>query len=93
MNTKLNSFGCPLVYVGGEEFTRKGKTRKKRKEGRVTEQGMVKVITPLSKIPSQEQREEYNVSYIEDLTKIHRFRAQVRRVNGPEKGQSYWVER
>ena len=45
MNTKLNSFGCPLVYVGGEESTRKGKTRKKHKEGRVTEQGMVKVIS------------------------------------------------
>ena len=37
--------------------------------------------------------EECNVSYIEDLTKIHRFRAQVRRVNGPEKGQSHWLER
>ena len=45
MNTKLNSFGCLLVYVGGEESTRKGKTRKKRKEGRVTEQGMVKIIS------------------------------------------------
>ena len=45
MNTKLSSFGCPLVYVGGEESTRKGKTRKKHKEGRVTEQGMVKVIS------------------------------------------------
>ena len=37
--------------------------------------------------------EECNVSYIEDLTKIHRFRAQVRRVNDPEKRQSHWVER
>ena len=37
--------------------------------------------------------EECNVSYIEDLTKIHRFRAQVRRVNDPEKRQSYWLER
>ena len=44
MNTKLNSFSCPVVYIGGEESTRKGKTRK-RKEGRVTEQGMVKVIS------------------------------------------------
>ena len=33
--------------------------------------------------------EECNVSYIEDLTKIHRFRAQVRRENDPEKGQSH----
>ena len=33
------------------------------------------------------------MSYIEDLTKIHRFRAQVRRVNDPEKRQSHWVER
>ena len=45
MKTKLNSFGCPLVYVGDEESTRKGKTRKKHKEGQVTEQGMVKVIS------------------------------------------------
>ena len=45
MNTKLNSLGYPLLYVGGEESTRKGKTRKKRKEGRVTEEGMVKVIS------------------------------------------------
>ena len=45
MNTKLNSFSCPVVYIGGEESTRKGKTRIKRKEGRVTEQGMVKVIS------------------------------------------------
>ena len=45
MNTKLNSFCFPVVYVGGEESTKKGKTRKKRKEGRVTEQGMVKVIS------------------------------------------------
>ena len=37
--------------------------------------------------------EECNVSYIGDLIKIHRFRAQVRRVNGPEKGQSHWFER
>ena len=33
------------MHVGGEESTRKGKTRKKYKEGRVTEQGMVKVIS------------------------------------------------
>ena len=33
------------MHVGGEESTRKGKTRKKHKEGRVTEQGMVKVIS------------------------------------------------
>ena len=45
MKTKLNFFGCPLVYVGDEESTRKGKTRKKHKEGQVTEQGMVKVIS------------------------------------------------
>ena len=45
MNTKLNSFDFPLVCIGGEESKRKGKTRKKRKEGRVTEQGMVKVIS------------------------------------------------
>ena len=45
MNPKLNSLGYPLLYVGGEESTRKGKTRKKHKEGRVTEQGMVKVIS------------------------------------------------
>ena len=45
MNTKLNSLGYPLLYVGGEESKRKGKTRKKHKEGRVTEQGMVKVIS------------------------------------------------
>ena len=50
-------------------------------------------IAPLSKISSQEQREECNVSYIEDLTKIHRFRAQGQRVNDPEKRQSHWVER
>ena len=37
--------------------------------------------------------EECDVSYIGDLTKIHRFRAQVRRVNDPDKGQSHWVER
>ena len=37
--------------------------------------------------------EACNVSYIEDLTKIHRFRAQGRRVNDPEKRQSHWVER
>ena len=43
MNTKFNSYSCPLVYVGGEESTWKGKTRKKRKEGRVTK-CMVKVI-------------------------------------------------
>ena len=45
MNTKLNSLGYALLYVGGEESTRKGKTRKKRKEGRVTEQGMVKLVS------------------------------------------------
>ena len=45
MNTKLNSFGFPLVYIGGEESKGKGKTRKKHKEGRVTEQVMVKVIS------------------------------------------------
>ena len=45
MKTKLNSFGCPLVYVGHGESTRKAKTRKKHKEGQVTEQGMVKVIS------------------------------------------------
>ena len=45
MNTKLNFFSCPVVYIGVEESTRKGKTRKKRKDGRVTEQGMVKVIS------------------------------------------------
>ena len=45
MNRELNFFGCPLLYVDGEESTRKGKTRKKHKEGRVTEQGMVKVIS------------------------------------------------
>ena len=44
MNTELNSFGCPLSYVGGEESMRKGKTRKKHKEGQVTK-GMVKVIS------------------------------------------------
>ena len=37
--------------------------------------------------------EECNVSYIGDLTKIHRFRAQGRRVYDPEKRQSDWVER
>ena len=42
---------------------------------------------------SLSRTEECNVSYIGDLTKIHRFRAQVRRVNDPEKGQSHWVER
>ena len=45
MNTKLNSFGFPLVYIGGEESKGKGKTRKTHKEGRVTEQVMVKVIS------------------------------------------------
>ena len=45
MNTKLNSFDFPLVCIGGEESKRKRKTRKKRKEGRVTEEGMVKVIS------------------------------------------------
>ena len=37
--------------------------------------------------------EECNVSYIGDLTKIHRFGAQGRRENDPDKGQSHWVER
>ena len=30
---------------------------------------------------------------MEDLIKIHRFRAQGRRENDPDKGQSHWVER
>ena len=42
---------------------------------------------------SLSRTEECNVSYIGDLTKIHRFRAQVRRENDPDKGQSHWVER
>ena len=37
--------------------------------------------------------EECNVFYIGDLTKIHRFRAQGRRVNDPGKRRSHWVER
>ena len=41
---KLKSFCSPLLYIGGEESTSKGKTRKKHEEGQVTE-GMVKVIS------------------------------------------------
>ena len=43
MNTKFNSFGCRLVYVGGEESTRKGKTRGERQEKSVKRIGWQKV--------------------------------------------------